>query len=406
MPAARDPGELAFVLTGGGARAAYQVGILDWLARRYPDLDVPIITGVSAGAVNAAHLASHHGTFRQAMVELCALWGGLGIDDVFRVDPLSLAGIGGRWLLRLVLGGAVRTPRVRSLLETDPLRRYLSETLAAVDDRLTGIDYNLELGRLKALAISTTSYTTGQSVVWIQGRDPDLWTRPKRRSVHTRITVDHVMASAALPFFFPAVRLEDKHWYGDGGIRLTAPLSPSLHLGAHRILAISTRFERSQEEADTPAIVGYPPPAQIAGLLLNSIFLDLVDQDALRLETMNRVLETLPEEERGGMRVVKMLVMRPSRDLGRLAAEYEPRLPRTLRLLSRALGTRETRSPDLVAMLLFQPDYLSHLIALGREDAERSADKLIELIEGTAPVMRGTIEDREVSRELRKGRPA
>lgn len=404
LPPRPDLGELAFVLTGGGARAAYQVGILQWLSERYPELEVPIVTGVSAGAVNAAHLASHHGTFRQAMDELVALWSRLRSEDVFRSDPFSLGGIGMRWLLRLLVGGVIRTPRVRSLLDTDPLRHYLTETLAAVDGRLTGIDYNLELGRLKAVAISTTSYTTGQSVVWVQGRDPDMWTRPKRRSIHTGITVEHVMASSSLPFFFPAVRLDDRHWYGDGGIRLTAPLSPALHLGAHRILAISTRFDRSQEEADTPSIVGYPPPAQIAGLLLNAVFLDLVDQDALRLETMNRVLERLPPEDRKAMRIVKMLVMRPSKDLGRLAVEYEPRLPTTLRLLSRALGTRETRSADLVAMLLFQPDYLSRLIELGHTDAERQADQLVELIEGSAPVMHGTMEEREVTRELRKGK--
>ena len=399
-------GELAFVLTGGGARAAYQVGVLHWLAERYPDLHVPIITGVSAGAVNAAHLASHHGTYQQAMDELVQLWCRLSVEDVFRSDVLSLASIGTRWIMRLLLGGLAPTPRVKALLDTDPLRRFLTEALAAVDGKLTGIDYNLHRGSLRAVAISTTSYTTGQSLVWVQGRDPEMWTRPKRRSVHTRLGIDHVMASSALPFFFPAVPLEDGHWYGDGGIRLTAPLSPALHLGAHRILAISTRFDRSQAEADTPVIAGYPPPAQVAGLLMNAVFLDLIDQDALRLETMNRVLERLEPEERKGMRVVKMLVLRPSEDLGQLAAEYEPRLPWTLRLLSRALGTRETRSPDILAMLLFQPDYLRRLIDLGRKDAETQRDKLVELIEGAQPTMKGTIEEKEAGRTLRQGQTA
>ncbi|HUH12454.1 MAG TPA: patatin-like phospholipase family protein [Longimicrobiales bacterium] len=399
-------GELAFVLTGGGARAAYQVGVLHWLAERYPELHVPIITGVSAGAVNAAHLASHHGSYLQAMEELVHLWCRLRVEDVFRSDPVSLFSIGTRWMLRLLLGGFTPTPRVKAMLDTEPLRRFLTEALAAVDGKLTGIDYNLQRGRLRAVAISTTSYTTGQSLVWVQGRDPAMWTRPKRRSIHTPLSIEHVMASSALPFFFPAVQLEDGHWYGDGGIRLTAPLSPALHLGAHRILAISTRFDRSQAQADEPAIAGYPPPAQVAGLLMNAVFLDLIDQDALRLETMNRVLERLEPEERKGMRVVKMLVIRPSKDLGQLAAAYEPRLPWTLRLLSRGLGTRETRSPDILAMLLFQPDYLKRLIDLGRADAEAQADKLVELIEGGEPTMLGTMEEQEAGRTLRRGQTA
>lgn len=375
--------ELALVLTGGGARAAYQVGVLDWIARHRPGFRAPIVTGVSAGAVNAAHIASHHGTFAQTMAELVGLWSNLRVEDVFRVDPLSLGWIGIRWGLRIVSGGRGNMPEVQGLLDTQPLREFLGEVLAAVEGRLSGIEYNLARGTLRAVALSTTSYTTGQSVVWVQGRDIELWTRPKRRSLKVQLAVEHVMASAALPLFFPAVRLRGA-WYGDGGIRLTAPLSPALHLGAQRILAISTRYERNQAEGDRPAFLGYPAPAQVLGMLMNAIFLDLIDQDALRLERLNRLLAKLPVEEREGMRIIRLLVLRPSQDLARLAGEFEPRLPGSIRYLTGGLGARETASPDLLSMLMFQPDYLERLIELGRADAERHAEAIHQLLDDGA----------------------
>jgi NTE family protein len=189
------------------------------------------------------------------------------------------------------------------------------------------------------------------------------------------ITIDVVMASAALPIFFPAVQIGDE-WYGDGGIRLAAPLSPALHLGANRILSISTRYDRTREEAARAQIAGYPPPAQVLGVLLNAVFLDVVDQDAVRLERLNELLEKLPPDERLGMRLVRFLKVRPTRDLGRLAAEYESRLPRTFRFLTRGLGTREQASPDVLALLLFQAEFLGQLIDLGESDAEQMAEQL------------------------------
>jgi NTE family protein len=374
-----DFGDLALVMSGGGARAAYQVGLLRHLARRFPQLEVPIITGVSAGAVNAAMLARHHGSFSQAVDELASLWLELMPERVFRVDPLSLAGKVVRAGVQLASGGAAPAQRMRGLVSTDPLREFLEEALSPVGGELTGIDFNLHRGTLKAVAIITTSYTTGQSVVWVQGRDIQTWQRPQRRSVSCRLTVEHVMASTALPLFFPAVRVADE-WYGDGGIRLAAPLSPALHLGAHKILAISTRYPSTRSEADRRVVEGYPPPAQVLGVLYNAIFLDLIDQDVMRMERMNRLLQELPEEKRMGMRVVDLLVVRPSRDLGRLAREHEPQLPASFRFLSRGLGTRDARSADLLSMLMFQPDYLRRLLELGEADAEAQSDRIAEFM--------------------------
>ncbi len=371
---------LGIVLTGGGARAAYQVGVIAGLAELYPDLRIPYLTGFSAGAVNIAHLASHHGTLKQATDELRGLWKGLEPGDIYRVDAPSLAWIGGRVLLQLVSGGRTPVPEVRSLLDTSPLRRFLEESLAAIDGRITGIDANLRQNRLRAAALTTTSYTTGETVVWVQGSGVEPWQRPQRVSRPAELTVEHVMASSALPFFFPAVQLEDG-WYGDGQVRLIAPISPALHLGASRVLAISTRAERRPGPRPR-AVDGYPPPAQIAGVMLNAIFLDMLDQDALRMERLNRLLEKLPAEKREGMRLIKLCVIRPSQDLARLAGAYEPRMPRTIRYLVHGLGSRRTRSPDVLSMLMFQSDYLARVIELGQHDAYSNRDELAELVEG------------------------
>ena len=369
------PADLGIVMGGGGARAAYQVGFLRAIARRYPNLEIPYVTGVSAGAINAAHLGAHHGTFQQAVEELTRLWGNLHMEHVFRTDSVSLGRQVFGTLRGLASGGHGDNEDLRGLVDTEPLKEFLQEALHTVDDEITGIAYNIARGRLKAIALSTSSYSTGQSVTWVQGTGIREWERPVRRSRNTVLTVDHVMASAALPLFFPAVQLPGG-WYGDGGIRLTAPLSPALHLGARRILAISTRYAKSIEEADRPAIQGYPPPAQIIGVLMNAVFLDLMDQDALRLERLNDLLEQLEPEERLGLRPVKLMVLRPSVDLGRLAGRYEPRLPRVFRFLTRGLGTRATESPDFLSLILFQPDYLRALIETGERDAEMRAEEI------------------------------
>jgi NTE family protein len=374
------PSDLGLVMGGGGARAAYQVGFLRCLARRFPELHIPYITGVSAGALNAAMLASHHGTFLQSVQELSELWGNLTVGEVFRVDTRSLALSSMRWLKQLSSGGiGAAHSQVRGLVDTEPLRASLTEVLHAVDGELTGIPLNLASGRLKAVAISTTSYSTGSSVTWLQGTDIEEWERPQRLTRAATLTIEHVMASAALPMLFPAVKL-GKSWYGDGGMRLTAPLSPVLHLGARRIMAISTRYDRSLKEKEEDVIHGYPPPAQVAGVLLNSIFLDLLDNDALRLERLNQLLESLPEEQRVGLEPVKLLVLRPSQDLGKLASQFEAQLPRSFRFLTRGLGTRQTKSPDILSLVLFQPDYLRALMDIGEADAEARSDEIADFL--------------------------
>ncbi|MEZ5316764.1 MAG: patatin-like phospholipase family protein [Vicinamibacterales bacterium] len=374
--------DLAMVLDGGGARAAYQVGLLRWLARRHPDLRVPMLTGVSAGAINAVYLAAHPGPFATAVDDLARLWSTLTVDKVFRVDTRSLLGNLWYWGLRLVSGGRILRPPMRGLVDTAPLHDTLRAAFGT-DARgvVTGIERNLERGRLVGLAIITSSYTTGRTVAWVQGRQIEDWERPFRHSRQCAITLEHVMASAALPMLFPAVRL-DRAWYGDGGIRLITPLSPAIHLGANRLLAFSTRYPRSREEAEHPQVDGYPPPMQIAGQLLNAIFLDDHDRDALTLRRINMLLRDLPPREHHGLRLLDLVVVRPSRDIGRLAAEFEPQLPGLFRHLLRSAGARETRSPDLLSLLMFEPDYVRRVMDIGEADAEAMGASIEALITG------------------------
>jgi NTE family protein len=378
-----EPGRLAIVMSGGGARAAYQVGLLQTLAKHRPELALDILTGVSAGAINAAHLAGHPGSFAAATEALGDLWSGLSVDRVFRTDWLSLLGNVVRSGIQLISGGRRVPGRPHGMVDTEPLRGFLYRALAAepVDGAFSGIAENLARGKLRAVAVTTSSYTAGTSVTWVEGQQIEPWRRSHRVGVSCRLTVEHVMASSSLPLLFPSVVLGGE-WHGDGGIRLSAPLSPAVHLGARRILAISTRHQSGTgAAADTPMIDGYPPPAQIAGSLINALFLDLIDADALRLERINELLAQMPEDRRDGLKPVQLLLMRPSQDLGALANDYEPQLPRGFRFLTRGLGTRQTRSNDFLSLVMFQPDYLAQLIELGRADAEKRLDELLAFTE-------------------------
>lgn len=379
-----DSRGLALVLSGGGARAAYQVGVLRVLSRECPGAVPDILTGVSAGGINAAFLATRQASFDDKVDQLAQMWARLRIDNVFRVDLRDLASRTVRWGGRLLSGGQSPLPPAKSLVDTVPLREMLERELPADGGALGGIPRSLQDGWLRSFALTASSYTTGQSITWVQTRDEELiptWERPQRRSESCAVRVDHVMASAALPFFFPAIEV-DGGWYGDGGIRLTAPLSPAIHLGARKILAVSTRHASTTREADRPQIAGYPPPAQVAGVLFNAIFLDQLDGDALQLRQLNQLIDGQPEEKRHGLRHIDLFVVRPSQDLGRLANEYEADLPKAFRFLTRGLGTRETRSNDMLSLVMFQPDYIERLITMGEHDARARLPELKAFLAG------------------------
>lgn len=370
------PGELAFLLDGGGARAAYQAGYLRGLGRLLPDLEVPILVGVSAGAINAVWLASRPGNFRQRTESLAEVWGALTSSDVVDVRGPRLAARAIRWAARLGGGGRGRDPR--GLLDNAPLRATLRRVLECPDGGLPGVAERLADGRLRALAVTATAYATGRSITFVQGRQLTHWERPTRRSREGEVRLEHVLASAALPFLFPAVELDDG-WYGDGGIRMTTPLSPAVHLGAGRILAISTRHVRGAGEAEEATPDDYPPAAQVAGVLLDAIFLDALDGDARRLERINHLVAQLDHDS---LRSIGLWVARPTRDLGRLATAHEALLPAALRFLARGTGTKETESNDMLSMILFERLYLRELLEAGEADALADGESLAAFCRG------------------------
>lgn len=369
----------AVVLTGGGARGAYQAGVLAGIADRARcDVCFPIVTGVSAGGINAAALAANRGGFATATAELREAWLGLSTDQVFRSNFRSLAWSALCWMAKIGSGGTLSSD-TRGLLDTRPLRHYLASSID-----FDGIGDNIDSGRLQALALSMTEYATGRTVTAVQAtermRD---WQRSRRLSERSRITVDHVMASAALPVVFPAIRI-GSDYYGDGSIRQSAPLSPAVHLGADRVLAISVRYSLRPQERIQPQVVGYPPPAQILGMILHGVFIDALEDDAERLQRINRTLEAVPDgaELRDRLRPIEMLLLRPSRDLAKLSAGLVDELPGSLRLVARGLGASRTTTPDFLSYLLFERPYLERLMDLGFEDAGAQWDRIEPFLQG------------------------
>lgn len=373
-PAGKGQPSTALLLTGGGARAAYQVGVLRSLVRIYPELHFPILTGVSAGAINVAMLANITEPLPQAVTRLGALWESLTLDQVFRTEFRAIGMNMVRWIGRLVSGGADLLPPMRGMVDTAPLRQLLHRVLETPDGALHGLAENLRAGRLSAVGVMTTKYPTAQSVSWVQGENIQPWHSPDRCGIADQLTVEHIMASSSLPLIFPAAKLGNT-WHGDGGIRLAAPLSPAVNLGADRIIAISTSIEPGQSEANRPT-EDYPPPATVLSVMLDSVFLDMLDSDASELRRMNRLVAEYPKSRELGLRRVEALVIRPSQDLGVIATEFEHELPRALRHIIRGLGSRDTNRSDVIATLLFQPNFIRKMLEIGERDGELRAAEI------------------------------
>ncbi len=363
------PQVTALVLSGGGARASYQAGALRFIAEAFPQAQFDVLSGTSAGAINVAHLANFEGALPDAVARLCSAWNRIDAAHVYNAHTATRLA---RTLVGL-LAGREETQPTRSLVDTKPLAAFLREQYEAPSGRLTGIARNLDAGRLRAVAIATTHYGTGQNVTWVQGKAIERWQRPNRVGLGCEMTVDHVMASTALPFFFPAIAL-DGDWHGDGGIRQAAPLSPAIHMGATRVLTITTRYERSRRETEGAALTGYPPPGQVLGVLFNAIFLDVLDQDLERFERLNGLLKKLPPGKREGMKPIRLLAIRPSQDIGAMARHYSLQLDGALRFVLR--GIREGETPEWLSMILFNSGYTHRLMELGYADAKAARAEL------------------------------
>ena len=365
MPRSRE--KIGLILTGGGARAAYQIGVLKAVSeildggRRSP---FPILCGTSAGAINAAVLGAYASHFSAAIAELEDVWRSFHVHRVYRSDVPSIVRTGGRWLAAMM---QVYRRNPMSLLDNGPLRRLLWERID-----FGRIGRNIANGSLHALSVTASGYTSGHSVSFFQAVDGvQPWERIQRVGVPATITIDHLMASSALPFLFPAVKLH-REYFGDGSMRQTAPVSPALHLGADRLLVIGTGRQWRDPSPMQPVRSSlYPSVAQIAGHALNSIFLDTLAHDIDGLERINRTIGLFAPEKRHlfPFKKVEVLVIAPSEPLERIAARHVRELPRTIRFLLGAVGGTRKSGSNLASYLLFEPGFCGALIELGYRDA-------------------------------------
>jgi len=372
--------KLGLVLTGGGARAAYQVGVLKAISEFLPRQarsPFPVICGTSSGALNAATLAVNAREFRRGIKYLLNVWKNFRVEDVYRTDTIGVFVNTTRWFAGLVLNGLGinRLKRV-SLLDNTPLTEFLSEILPCEK-----IQDNLDAGALHALGITTSGYGSGQSVTFYQGV-PDIqpWTRAHRVGVPTRIETAHLLASAAIPFLFPAVHI-NREYFGDGSMRQIAPISSALHLGATRVLVISVG-PNGEERPSRNQVGLYPSLAQIAGHALNSIFLDTVEVDMERIQRTNRALELMPEEARRklGLQHVDVLIITPSQSIERIAEHHTRYLPWTIRLLLRMVGVMRGSGASLVAYLLSERRFCRALIDMGYRDALARREEIMDFL--------------------------
>jgi NTE family protein len=382
MTASRALGpRIALVLPGGGARSAWQVGVVKAIAGWYPAgavLPFPVLCGTSAGAINATVLGAHADDFGRGAAELARVWAGFRVGEVFRAGTLDMLRSGLHLALALVSGGWL-LPVPRALLDNAPLRALLARNIDFARLRRT-----IAGGLPDSLAISATSLTRGESVAFIETSRPFAgWDRAGRRGTAARIGLDHLMASSAVPFLFPPVSLGDEY-YGDGAMREANPFSAAIHLGAHRLLVVGTRNENRPQ---TPLPPVCPTFGQIFGYMLDALFSDGLYADLERLTQINHIVERVGPlagvgENSVQLKRVDIMVIMPSRDLSEIARQHTAALPRALRNLLRTMGALNAGGGQLMSYLMFQDSYTRELIALGYQDAMKRSDDLLAFLGG------------------------
>ncbi|MDX1508009.1 MAG: patatin-like phospholipase family protein [Woeseiaceae bacterium] len=374
----------ALVLPGGGARGAFQVGVLKALAELVPKGTVnpfPVISGTSAGAVNSVVLAAKARRFKVAVAELERVWGNFRCHHVYRTDHLTMLRSSLHWFAAIVSGGLIGMPK--SLLDNSPLRALLSRNV-----RFPRIQEALERDWLDAVAVTAAGYGTARSHTFYQAtEDHRPWARTRRVGMPTTIHLDHLMASIAVPMIFPPVRI-DGGYFGDGAMRQATPLSPAVHLGADRILVVGVRNEVADPAPDIHHMMEFPSFAQIAGFTLDTLFMDGLYSDLERLTRINQLIDAVPEEHRSGplreMRPIDTMVIVPSEDLRDIARRHRRELPVALRALLRGIGGKRHKENRLLSYLLFEKAFTQELINLGYRDAMEVKDQLIDFVCGRA----------------------
>lgn len=369
----------ALILSGGGARAAYQVGVLQALAEVLPDdceNPFPIICGTSAGAINALAIAAHKGNFKSAVNALAYMWQNLDIGQVYLhgwgdiVKGISYLG------LSLFNEGMGRR-RPLSLLDNAPLWNLLGSKI-----NFENLTHSIDSGKLLAVSVSAMGYTSGHSVSFFQG-NPALqgWSRYRRSGVATQLRLEHLLASSAIPTIFPAVRI-NREYFGDGALRQLAPISPALHLGADALFVVGVSGNRSAPKANRRVPHRHSPSmGQIIGHLFNSAFVDALEGDLEHMQRMNELLKLIPDDVRMkegiALRPVNNMVISPSYPIDGIAGRNVRYLPKSLRFFLRAIGaTAKGGGATAASYLLFSNEFISELMALGREDTLAEADSI------------------------------
>ena len=374
------PQKTGLILTGGGARAAYQVGVLKAIAEMLPRRThnpFPVICGTSAGAFNAVTLAVYAQNFRLGVQYLDRMWKNFTAHDIYRADPLGVFNNSILWLSGLVLNGlGINRLNQVSLLDSTPLAQLLDRALPSEK-----IQENIDSGVLHALSISASGYSTGQSVNFFQSvAGIQSWQRARRIGIATNIEAQHILASSAIPFIFPAVRI-NREYFGDGSMRQIAPISPALHLGAVRVLVIGTAQIQEIPPVRTKDD-DYPSLARIAGHAMDSIFLDSLEVDLERLNRINKTIERVPNEVRQQMNLhhVDVMLISPSQSIEKIAGRYARKLPWAIRLLLASIGAMRRNTSNLVSYLLFEKEFCRALINLGYQDAMNRKEELIAFL--------------------------
>lgn len=375
---------VGLVLPGGGARGAFQVGVLKAVADMLPPgtpNPFAVISGTSAGAINSVVLASRARRFRVAVAELMRVWGHFHCAQVFKADSFTMLKSSLHWLSAIVLGGTL-VGMPRSLLDNSPLRSLLARNV-----RFPRIQDAIDHGYLDAVAVTAAGYKSARSTSFFQAAsDGREWTRTRRVGVRRTLSLDHLMASIAVPMIFPPVKIEGEY-FGDGAMRQATPLSSAIHLGADRILVIGVRNESGAEEADVEMASKPPSFAQIAGYMLDTLFMDGLYSDLERMTRINQLVDSVAPAHRQGtialMRPIDTMIVVPSKDLRALAHEHFEEMPLSVRVLLRGIGGKsDVGANRLISFLLFEQGYTQALIELGYNDAMAVKDQLLDFVVG------------------------